>query len=150
MATDRKDTGIQTSLRLDPWIRAEIEKLAESRGITFTDMVNHLLEYQLNQMGFSKAKYEAEIFKLPRTETIESGLKTGDVKIDGDMNIIAGHTGNVNNSKQPFTPADNIGKSGDILNQVEKLSEKEAVNLLSKIKLLLENRPKDGKDGDTV
>jgi hypothetical protein len=139
MNADRKDTGKHTTIRLDPWIRAEIEILAKSRRITFTDMVNHLLEYQLNQMGFSKAKYEAKIFNLERGENSENGAT-----VDYSNSKIGNNSANVGSVVTQFTPVDNMGKMGDIYKELEKLPKNQHSNVLKKIIAILGGNSQDG------
>ena len=79
----RKDNGRHRSVRFDKWIHDEIETIAQKRNLSFTDMVNHLLEYQLNELGFTKALYDAKTFNLKR-----SGNKTGASKDSKTLELV--------------------------------------------------------------
>ena len=41
------------SIRFPVWISEAIDKIAEDRGCTFTDVVNELLRQELSVMGYS-------------------------------------------------------------------------------------------------
>jgi hypothetical protein len=144
MNTDRKDTGKHTTIRLDPWIRAEIENLAKDREMTFTDVVNHLLEYQLNQMGLSKAKYEAKIFGLERVELSRDTKKTGDIAIKGvkgnGNQVMAGIFEGSTTENAVFNPADGIGKLGDAYHELERVPEDKRAEVLKKVIAILSKK----------
>jgi hypothetical protein len=115
------EKGRQRAVRFDRWIHDEVDGLAKEKGVVFTDMVNHLLEYQLNLLGFSKAQYEAKSFNLERPIN-----KSGEIKIVnsyGKMGDISAKTGDANSIKNEYTPADNMGILGDIHNLAKKLSD---------------------------
>jgi hypothetical protein len=56
----------QQSIRFAPWMHTAIEELAAEKALTFTDVVNILLESELEYMGFSESQYNAKTFGLGR------------------------------------------------------------------------------------
>jgi len=57
---------VQRAVRLEKWMIESIAKLAEDKKTTFSDMVNMLLESELNYLGESQAKYNAEAYGIGR------------------------------------------------------------------------------------
>jgi len=57
---------VQRAVRFEEWMVVSITRLAEEKKTTFSDMVNMLLESELNYLGESKAKYNAEKFGIGR------------------------------------------------------------------------------------
>jgi|GEM_PF-6795820 len=82
----RKDNGRHRSVRFDRWIHDEIESIATARNVSFTDVVNHLLEYQLNELGISKAQYDAKIFNLRRNKQTQE-IRKQQLEIDRERSV---------------------------------------------------------------
>ena len=70
-----KAVGRARNVRFDEWIHEEVDLMAIEREITFTDMVNHLLEEELNHLGYTKANYNAKKYNLHRDDAFGQNKK---------------------------------------------------------------------------
>ena len=71
----KKETGRRRNVRFDEWIHEEIDMMATERETTFTDLVNHLLEEELNHLGYTKANYNAKKYNLHRDDAFGQNKK---------------------------------------------------------------------------
>ena len=65
---------IQRAVRFEKWIVDSLTKLAKEKKTNFSNMMNILLEWELNHLGYSKSQYDAEVYGIGRevTETKET------------------------------------------------------------------------------
>jgi hypothetical protein len=56
----------KVDFRIDLWMFEAIRQEAKTRDLTFSDMVNKLLRQELEYMGYSEGKYDAETYNIGR------------------------------------------------------------------------------------
>ena len=57
---------IQRCVRLEKWMIEALLELAEERNITYSAMVNMLLEWELNHLGKNRSQYNAKVYEIGR------------------------------------------------------------------------------------
>jgi hypothetical protein len=57
---------IQKAVRFEKWMVHKIEAIAKERGLAFSEMVNKLLRQELEYLGYTEGKYDAETYGIGR------------------------------------------------------------------------------------
>jgi hypothetical protein len=57
---------VQRAVRFERWMVNKIDGIAKEKGLTFSDMVNKFLRQELEYMGYTEGKYDAETYGIGR------------------------------------------------------------------------------------
>jgi hypothetical protein len=56
----------KVDFRFDVWMFDAMNREAKTRGLTFSEMANKLLRQELEYMGYTEGKYDAETYGIGR------------------------------------------------------------------------------------
>jgi predicted transposase YbfD/YdcC len=57
---------VQKAVRFEKWMVNAIETIAKEKGLAFSEMTNKLLRQELEYMGYTEGKYDAETYGIGR------------------------------------------------------------------------------------
>ena len=57
---------VQRAVRFEKWMVNTIEAIAKEKGLTFSEMTNKLLRQELEYLGYTEGKYDAETYGIGR------------------------------------------------------------------------------------
>jgi hypothetical protein len=66
---DTMGEKVQKAIRLEEWMVKKIEAFAKDNGLTFSEMVNKFLRQELEVLGYTEGKYDAETYGIGRKTT---------------------------------------------------------------------------------
>jgi predicted DNA-binding ribbon-helix-helix protein len=64
---------VQKAVRFEKWMVNKIEAIAREKSLTFSEMVNKLLRQELEYLGYTEGKYDAETYGIGREAADGSG-----------------------------------------------------------------------------
>jgi hypothetical protein len=69
---------VQRAVRFERWMVDKIEVIAKERDLTFSDMVNKFLRQELEHLGYTEGKYDAETYGIGREAATGSETEPSD------------------------------------------------------------------------
>jgi hypothetical protein len=81
------EKGRKVDFRMDMWMFRAIEGERKKRGLSLTDMINKLLRQELEYLGHTEGKYEADLYHIGREAAENQGEPKAFDKASGQDNL---------------------------------------------------------------